>query len=280
MESFFDAIVVDRSDRYQNSYKGLLENSSFGRPVRLISGQRIGADDEIESAAENICDLRPFQLRHELVAVFQHLRSPSRRGQQHRCALRRSAGRNGSDQGLHMLRQVRNQGRLSRLGAGRRGQLMAADHGLDPFQHPADQGFDRRHDRIVVPEAVSPGEDIRVVVRIEPEGPWRPRVAFVGGQKELVLPLERVADRRERMAGRAVQRLERDPHEGEGVVVGSRPDVKSVLLDPLSVLPIASARRLAPEAPAELVHRDLVFFSLGIDFRQRERSAHGAYAAA
>src|SRR6185437_4268234 len=30
---------------------------------------------------------------------------------------------------------------------------------------------------------------------------------------------------------------------------------------------------------AELVHRDLVFFSVGIDFGQREGSAHGAHAA-
>ena len=48
-------------------------------------------------------------------------------------------------------------------------------------------------------------------------------LVLVGSQKELVLPLERVADRRERMAGRTIQRLERDPHEGEGVFIGPDP---------------------------------------------------------
>src|SRR6185437_9386664 len=65
-----------------------------------------------------------------------------------------------------------------------------------------------------------------------------------------------------------LQRLEREPHQREGVVIGSRPDVKTVLLDPLSIGRIASARGLAPKAPAELVHGDLVFFSVGIDFGQ------------
>jgi hypothetical protein len=156
---------------------------------------------------------------------------------------------------------------------------MVPDQALEPCEHPADQGLGRRHHRIVAPEAVSPGEKVRVLIRIEPEGPWRVRVLLVGGQKEFVLALERVADRRERIAGRAVQRLEREPHEGEGVVIGSRPDVKTVFLDPLSIGRIASARSLAPKAPAELVHRDLVFFSVGIDFGQREGSAHGAHAA-
>src|SRR6185312_3198897 len=119
-----------------------------------------------------------------------------------------------------------------------------------PCDHPADQRLDRRHDRIVAPEAFSPGEEVRVPIRIEPEGPWRVRVVLVGGPKEFVLALERVADRRERIAWRAVQRLEREPHEGEGVVIGSRPDVKTVLLDPLSIGRIASARGLAPKAPA------------------------------
>ena len=157
---------------------------------------------------------------------------------------------------------------------------MVPERALDPFEHPAHQGFDRRHDRIVVPEAVSPRERIRVLVGRKPEGPWRPGIVLVGGQKEVVLPLERIADRRERMAGRAVQRLVRDPHEGEGVVIGSRPDMKTVLLDPLSVFRITSARGLAAKAPAKLVHRDVVFFAPGIDFGQRERSAHGAHAAA
>ncbi len=98
--------------------------------------------------------------------------------------------------------------------------------------------------------------------------------------EDLVLPFEGVADCRNRITRRRVQRLQNGAQDGEGVLIEARPDMQPMLLDSLAVVGIAPAGGLAAETPAELVQRDLVFFALRVDFAQRDSGAQRAHSAA
>ena len=50
-------------------------------------------------------------------------------------------------------------------------------------------------------------------------------------------------------------------HHAEGVAIETCPDVKAMLFDAMAERGVAAARALAPQAPAHLIHGDVVPFS-------------------
>src|SRR6185437_2052642 len=92
--------------------------------------------------------------------------------------------------------------------------------------------------------------------------------------------LERVTPRCQRRAAWAVQRGIGLAHHAERVLIEAEPDMKPMLLDPLSTLLVAAARTLAPEPPAELMHGDLVLRAQLLGVRQLEGRDDRRHASA
>ena len=83
----------------------------------------------------------------------------------------------------------------------------------------------------------------------------------------------------ERRRGRSVKLVVAPPHQGEGVLVCTKPQMEPVLFDPVAERSVAAARTLAPETPSLLVDRYLVSITeLGARQLERRRQPGDATA--